>query len=80
MTRTQELDNYETAIARRNIAWAKWRNAIELLRHAEARDEDSVPYRRVSNAAQHDYEWAARDLVRARVWFAAGLVSTVNAA
>lgn len=75
-----DLDRYETAIARRNTTWAAWRGAVELLRLREAQGFDPIPYRRNANEAQHDYEYAARDLVRARVWYAAGLVSTVEAA
>lgn len=62
-------DRYLTAIARRNVTWARWKDAEALL--AIARDEigfaDLRPYVRNVNDAGRDYEQARTDLIRARV-------------
>lgn len=62
---------WDAAIARRNITWARLREAEDVLRGAEAvagPQADLRPHRAFYNAAQRDYEYAARDLIRARVW------------
>lgn len=62
-------ERYETAIARRNIAWARWQDALAAL--AIVRDE--LGFREVRaeirevNSAQADYEWRQRELIRERV-------------
>jgi hypothetical protein len=68
---------YETAIARRNTTWAHWQEARALLEAVRARgviDPDLRPYIGNLNEAQHDYEWAERDLVYERArWNTAGV-------
>lgn len=68
MSDTYPDDRFETAIARRNVTWAHYQAACAEL--AIARDEigfyDLRPYVRAVNSAQDAYEWAQRDLVRAR--------------
>jgi hypothetical protein len=58
---------FDTAIARRNVAWAEWQAALQL-QQAAARVEhpDLRAYTANANRFQHDYEWAARELVRER--------------
>jgi hypothetical protein len=59
---------YETAIARRNTAWAAHHEARGLLESAELRGFlDLGEWIRNLNQAQSDYEWAERDLIRERV-------------
>lgn len=57
-------DRYLTAVAARNIAWARYATA-----HAAwlAAGSPVGPLLRAVNETQHDYEWSERDLVRARV-------------
>jgi hypothetical protein len=63
---------YETAIARRNTAWANYREARRRL--DAVRSGDLRPYIADLNQTQHDYEHAATDLIRERVrWQAAGV-------
>lgn len=67
--RPHDQDRYLDAIARRNSAWAAWREA---LRRLEAiRVSDPRPFVRDVNDTQQEYEHAAKDLARARVrWLA----------
>ncbi len=64
------MERWLAAIARRNVAWARWRDALELL--AIHRDELGFTDVRDEigqvNDTQYEYEHACRDLVRARVW------------
>ena len=61
-----DLERYVAAIARRNVAWTRWQEARDTLDWAP-----STPAIAAYNEAQHEYEWAARDLVKARVIFRA---------
>lgn len=68
---------YLAAIARRNITWCRWREADELLIEATLADRgrglaDLRPYVQWLNSTQNDYEHAARDLIKARVFWRAG--------
>ena len=66
---------YETAIGRRNTAWAAHHEARGLLESAERRGYlDLSEWIRNLNAAQADLEHAERDLVRERVrWASEGV-------
>jgi len=60
-------DRYETAIARRNTAWARWRDAADLLDRV---DPDSLTRKYVIrnyNDCLDRYEQAADDLIREKV-------------
>ncbi len=61
-------DRYLTAIARRNLLWCRWRDAVVVW---EAAGRPTGAVLGAVNDAQHAYEWAVRDLVRARVWWRA---------
>lgn len=68
-----DLAKYERAISRRNMTWGHFQAAEQLLRHAETKyaGAELAPFIRNYNEAQHDYEWAERDLVKARVFWRA---------
>lgn len=57
---------YEAAIARRNLLWVRWQDALAAWGAAGG---PTGPLLGAVNDAQQAYEWAERDLVRARVMF-----------
>jgi restriction endonuclease Mrr len=62
--RPADEDRYLRAIARRNTAWANYREARELLEAATARGySDLTAWIRNVNETQHEWEWAERDLI-----------------
>jgi hypothetical protein len=62
------MARWESAIARRNIAWVAYREAQALLESAERRGYlDVGDWIRDLNDASRDYEWAARNLIRENV-------------
>lgn len=61
---------WDAAIGRRNIAWARWQSVRAQWEFAGC---PTGPLLGALNEAQHNYEHAARDLIRARVWWKAGL-------
>lgn len=72
-----ELERYEAAIARRNLLWASWQDALTTW---HAADRPTGLLLGDLNDAQYAYEWAARDLVRARVIFRSAVLYVKEAA
>jgi hypothetical protein len=69
-----DVARYETAIARRNTAWAHWREAADLLAAAGLRGADTREVTRNYNDCLDDYERARADLIRERViWRTTGV-------
>jgi len=59
----------EDAIARRNRAYLAWREAADLRTSPALRGGDLIAVTQNANQALDDYERAADDLLRAKVWW-----------